>query len=275
MKKFVVTWSRSGYPGYSKIFARRLDELGLPVGDEFQVNTHTLLGQGDADVALGTDGAFAVVWSSSGQDGAGAGVFGRRFDVAGQALAQEFQVNAYTPGNQFLPRASVDPSGDLVVVWKSSGQGGANGAIFGQRFDAAAGRLGVEFRVDSSTKTSGIHTDLDIAADGARLSSGKSFQQGSGGDVSARRYASSGLELGPELVVNRFTGSHQFFPAVASAGDREFVVVWASYGQDGSLFGVFGQRLGAGGSRTRPPRYRPCRARASLPWLFFSPSRLA
>jgi hypothetical protein len=252
-RQFIVTWSRSGYPGYTEVFARRLNELGLPVGDEFQVNTHTPRGQGGANAAFGADGEFAIVWSSSDQDGSGAGVFGRRFDAAGQALTHEFQVNSYTSGDQSVPRAAVDPHGNLIVVWTSSGQDGSSGGVFGQRFAAAAGRLGVEFQVNSSTVLSQYHGDLDIAADGTALVVWESFRPSSGGDVSARFYASSGVELGGEFVINSYVESTQFFPAVASARDREFVVVWSSFNQDGSLFGIFGQRLEAGGGTIAPP----------------------
>src|SRR5206468_1725160 len=67
-------------------------------------------------------------------------------------------------------------------------------------------------------------------------------QDGSSFGVFGQRYASSGAPLGPEFRVNTFTTSYQGAPSVASDASGNFVVVWMSYTQDGSSFGVFGQR---------------------------------
>jgi hypothetical protein len=52
---------------------------------------------------------------------------------------------------------------------------------------------------------------------------------------------------GSEFEVNTYTTDVQFNPWVASDANRNFVVVWASLGQDGSDFGIFGQRFSAAG----------------------------
>jgi hypothetical protein len=51
----------------------------------------------------------------------------------------------------------------------------------------------------------------------------------------------------PEIVVNTYTTSAQENPRLAVDGAGRFVVVWESYGQDGSLDGIFGQRLSTSG----------------------------
>ena len=57
-----------------------------------------------------------------------------------------------------------------------------------------------------------------------------------------QRYASSGSPLGPEFQINTYVTNHQGAPTVAADGTGKFVVVWNSLLQDGSDFGVFGQR---------------------------------
>jgi hypothetical protein len=94
-------------------------------------------------VAIDGDGDFIVTWSSVGQDDPlaptpTAGVFGRRFDSSGSALATEFQVNSYTPNHQRTPEIAIDGDGDFVVAWESTGQDGANEGIFAQRFSSNA-----------------------------------------------------------------------------------------------------------------------------------------
>jgi hypothetical protein len=51
-----------------------------------------------------------------------------------------------------------------------------------------------------------------------------------------------GDPLGPEFRVNTFTTSNQIAPTVGADAAGNFVVVWSSLLQDGSNYGVFGQR---------------------------------
>ena len=60
-------------------------------------------------------------------------------------------------------------------------------------------------------------------------------------------WAQGGTPLGPEFRVNTYTTSAQNRPAVAADGGGNFVVVWNSNTQDGSGFGIFGQRYSASG----------------------------
>jgi hypothetical protein len=55
--------------------------------------------------------------------------------------------------------------------------------------------------------------------------------------------------VGPEFRVNSRTVGSQLTPSVAALKDGDFVTTWASMGQDGSSWGIFGQRYGSDGSR--------------------------
>ena len=68
------------------------------------------------------------------------------------------------------------------------------------------------------------------------------LQDGSSSGIFGQRYASIGAPLGPEFRINTYTSGEQSLPAVGSDAAGNFVVVWRSYGQDGSHHGVFGQR---------------------------------
>lgn len=50
--------------------------------------------------------------------------------------------------------------------------------------------------------------------------------------------------LGPEFRINSYTASAQSYPSVATLTDGGFVVTWQSNGQDGSGYGIYGQRYG-------------------------------
>jgi hypothetical protein len=53
---------------------------------------------------------------------------------------------------------------------------------------------------------------------------------------------------GPEFRVNTYTLRNQVSASSAMEQDGDFVVVWLSYGQDGSEYGVFGQRFAMSGA---------------------------
>ncbi|HZM27208.1 MAG TPA: hypothetical protein VFB89_07615 [Gemmatimonadales bacterium] len=61
-----------------------------------------------------------------------------------------------------------------------------------------------------------------------------------------------GNPVGPEFRVNTYTTNAQTGSAVASDGSGNFVVVWESNGQDGSISGVFGQRYASAGPPLGP-----------------------
>ncbi len=77
VNEFVIVWEHdSGDPNLAtEIFARRFDPNGLPAGEQFQLNTHTLDKQRYPDVAIADDGSFVAVWESNEQDGSAYGVF--------------------------------------------------------------------------------------------------------------------------------------------------------------------------------------------------------
>src|SRR5207237_10743946 len=63
--------------------------------------------------------------------------------------------------------------------------------------------------------------------------------------VFARAFVSDGAARGAEFRVNTHVAGNQVYGAAASAADGRAVVVWQSDGQDGSQFGVYGQRYAA------------------------------
>ena len=131
---FLVTWRGSGLeagvPGFG-VFGRLYDSTGAPVGAQFLINTHTTSFQYNASVSAGADGDFVVVWQSSGQDGAGSGIFGQRLASSGTPLGGEFQVNTYTSGGQSAPTVAAGESGSFVVLWQSAEGDGHWFGVFG------------------------------------------------------------------------------------------------------------------------------------------------
>jgi nitrate reductase NapAB chaperone NapD len=222
---------------------------GAPLGPEFRANTYTTSNQEEPSVAADALGNFVVVWQSYGQDGLGYGIFGQRYASSGAPLGPEFQVNTYTPFKQKQPAAAADASGDIVVVWATE----PNDQVFGQRYASSGAPLGSEFQVNSYSLN---YTNRpSVAADAAGnlvVVWQSSTQDGSNYGVFGQRYASSGAPLGSEFRINTYTTDDQTYPSVAADTAGNFVVVWQSRDQDGSDYGVFGQRYASSGSPLGP-----------------------
>jgi hypothetical protein len=252
---FIVVWaSSSGQDGsIAGVFGQRYAASGAPVGPEFRVNTYTTNSQAVASVAPTPSGNFVVVWQSYSQDGQGFGIFGQRYLSSGVPVGPEFRVNTYTTGSQRFPSLAAGAAGNFVVVWGSDLQDGSSYGNFGQRYNNSGPPLGPEFRVN--TYTTSTQSRPSVAADPAGnfvVVWHSNTQDGSSTGVFGQRYDSFGAPLGPEFRVSTFTTNTQYRPTVATDSLGNFVVVWASYTQDGSNSGVFGQRYDNGGTPQGP-----------------------
>ena len=72
-------------------------------------------------------------------------------------------------------------------------------------------------------------------------------QDGNNTGVYGQRYNATGVAQGSEFRVNTETSGHQDRPSVAMDADGDFVVAWNSSSQDGSGYGIYGQRYNAAG----------------------------
>jgi phosphoheptose isomerase len=140
----------------------------------------------------------------------------------------------------------MDASGDFVVAWQSSD--GSGYGIYAQRYNAAGVPKGAEFPVNTYTTLRQAAPAVAMDADGNFIVAWQSqLQDGSNYGVYAQRYNSTGAAAGAEFLVNTYTTSAQFAPAVAMDADGDFIVAWHSYTQDGSSHGVYAQRYNATG----------------------------
>jgi hypothetical protein len=242
---FVVVWTSGPQDGSGLgIFGQRYASTGAPLGPEFRVNTYTTLSQRDPAVAADPSGNFVVTWAGDVQDGGSYGVFGQRYASTGIPLGTEFRVNSYTTNFQGIPAVAAEASGSFVVAWTSDTQDGSARGVFGQRYAGSGSPLGPEFRIN--TFTPGLQEIPRVAVDASGnfvVVWDSAAQDGSSTGVFGQRYASSGSALGLEFRANTTTVNEQSASAVAANAAGNFVVVWNGDTQDGSGFGVFGQRF--------------------------------
>jgi len=116
---YVIAWnSFYGEDGSrSGIYAQRFDKDGNTEGGQFLVNTHTQLDQEQVDISSLQDGGFVITWTSDKQDGSEEGIFGQRYDAAGNAVGDEFQINSHSHHmQQFSSVAGLKPETATVAT---------------------------------------------------------------------------------------------------------------------------------------------------------------
>jgi hypothetical protein len=247
--QFVVVWQslEQDGSGYG-VFARRFSASGSALGAAFQVNTYVTSAQAGPMVARHGGGDFVVVWHSA-QDGAGTGVFGRRFNAIGSPQAIEFQANVYATGAQDESVVAIGGDGAFAVAWESYGEDGASDGVFVRRFTSAGTAQGAEIHVNSFTLGAQGNPMIGMGSGGSFVVVWESEgQDGFSGGVFGRRFDSNGAPQAVEFQVNTVTANSQSSPGLAVAGAGQFVVAWESEGQDGAAGGVFARRFDASGT---------------------------
>ncbi|MEH6528115.1 MAG: Ig-like domain-containing protein, partial [Sneathiella sp.] len=242
---YVVVWN-SMHSG-AEIYGQRYDGQGGALGSEFLVNTYTSGTQSYPAVAGLDDGGFVVVYAGS-QDPS-YGIYGQRYDSSGVAVGAEFHANTYTSNAQYEPDVTGLAGGGFVVAWYSTSQDGSSQGAYGQAYDALGNMVGTELRFNTTTSGSQNNPNLTGLAGGGFVAVWDSAGalDGSGTGVFAQLYTSLGVAVGGEFQINTYYSSTQREPSVAMLQNGGFVVTWESYAQDGSNYGVFGQRFDASG----------------------------
>jgi hypothetical protein len=122
---FTVIWEGYGQSGGSwNVYGQRFTAAAAKQGGEFQINQYTKNQHLMApQVAMDLAGDFVVAWQSYGQDGSGYGIYARRYNAAGAAQGNEFQVNNLLTANwQMAPDVGMDANGNFTITWSSFGQ---------------------------------------------------------------------------------------------------------------------------------------------------------
>ncbi len=171
----------------------------------------------------------------------------------GTSTGPEFQVNSLASGDQQAARVAMAPDGRQVAVWQSKDQDGSGWGIFLQRYSDDGFADGLEQRVNSTTAGDQTQPSVAVAADGSFVVVWTSNGQDGGGGggnlgIYAQRYTADAQRIGGEFRVHSNLPDEQSAPNVAMDDAGRIVVVWQSKDQDGSGYGIYGQRFGIGGA---------------------------
>lgn len=224
------------------------DVVGVPAVEN-QVNTYTAGEQFDARVTALTGGGWVVTWTSSGQDGNDNGVYLQAYNADGTKLGGESRVNTYTDNVQAGQKIAALSDGGWVVTWTSEGQDGSVSGVYQQAYNADGSAQGGETLVNTYIPFWQSSQQVTALSDGGWVVTWSSISQdGSNAGIYQQAYNADGSTRGGETRVNTETAGDQYEPEIVSLASGGWVVIWNSYGQDGSYIGVYQQAYNADGS---------------------------
>lgn len=199
--------------------------------------------------AAAANGDFVLAWTVQPPAGPSR-VRLRLFRADGTPRTPELAVGS-PPWPQFGPRVAMRGDGRFVVVWTENVPGHTR--VLGRRFGAAGTPLGAPFRLTPTLVGNQGNPDVAVAPDGSFVAVWESDHVAAlrrdAPDIFARRYGADGRPRGPEFQVNTETVVDQIEPRVEVGADGRFVVVWMSWGGEGSFWDVKFQRFAASGAR--------------------------
>ncbi len=243
----VIVW-QGGKQGFQHIYAAFLSSSGTFLARDVPVNVATNFYQRDPAVAVLSGGNVVITWSSMKQDGDLLGVYAREFNAQGQPLGTEFRVNQVTAFNQRSPAVAALNGGGFVLAWVSEQQrmsvaqaGFPSVDIYARLYDANANASAGEFLVNNTTNIC-ANPAVAGAPDGTftiAWSQKDLAVVNNSWDVYMRPFSGAGVG-GTVQRVNTQQYGEQYVPRIAVSGS-DYLIIWTSLGQDGSMQGVYGQ----------------------------------
>jgi hypothetical protein len=163
----------------------------------------------------------------------------------------EFSIMGGVSGDQVLPSVALSPSAGYIV-WQDNVVDKHGAGVGGAQLDTAfaAGRT---HGVNKTLTGDQINPKVALLANGKTIVVWQSAAAGTP-DIYARlarnnknldAYGTNFFTL--DIRLNSYVTDQQTSPVVAALPDGSAVVAWQSYGQDGSLWGVYARRILAGG----------------------------
>lgn len=224
---FVVTWQGPGAvtDDGEDIFARRFDPDGLPLGDEFLVNTQTADNQHYPDLTMNDDGSFIVVWESINVPEEGdRAICGQIYDSNGITSNPEFVLNAEASVCRY-PSAAADANGGFAVTWLDDR---STNSIMGRLFDPNGLPRTDEFQINTADFRSVTIPSIAMDSEGYFVVTWDGDPNLAAlDDIHARVFEPNGVPLGEQFLVNTtMNNGPQTNPKVTLNDKAEFVIVW-------------------------------------------------
>ncbi|SFF08575.1 Hemolysin-type calcium-binding repeat-containing protein [Sulfitobacter brevis] len=250
---FVVSWTgelpRVGATPQFETYAQRVSAAGALIGDEILVNTTSIGGQFNSDIAAVAGGGFIVTWQSNFLTNRA--INAQLYDQNGAPVGGEVLVNTHGSPATDAPSVIGTPDGGYLISWRSGGvhtNPDLPGGHYAQRFDAGGNRVSEEFRISTQINGNPAQARLAVTITGDIIATWQ--HGGPAGD------GNGGIRAQSIVTAGEVTGTNEAdFLRGAHLGDRIEGLAGNDtiYGFDGpdTIFGDAGDDLiftGSGGN---------------------------
>lgn len=231
---FVVVWTDFGVsPGgdndSASVQGRLVDGDGSPVGDQFQVNTHTTGGQGFVAATSTAGGGFVATWENVNAADPDRDVRARVFDSIGNPLGPDFPVNDDVGIRSTGAQVVGTPFGGFMVTWIVIEVPSFPfiSSIYSRLFDAN-GQPGPQFRVSEDLSYTQGYNSVQRAADGGYIVAWSGEDEDFSG-ILWRHLDASGAPVGTIRQLNTETTGPQNTPSgIYNPRTGETLFAWNS-----------------------------------------------
>ncbi len=239
--------------GNFQIWGWRYASNGGFLGSQFITNDAIAKQFPSIAMASGS-GNFVVAWDSL--DGSSFGIYARRYRDDGNPWADIFLVNTTTTGVQTKSSIGMDNFSNFLVAWEDrGGQDGDGIGIFSQMYTSSGTLANSEIQVNTTTAGNQTAPSVAMSWNGRGVvvwENSSSDGNLNTYDIYAQRINLNGSLAGEEIIVNTTMESYQGRPSVAMSAIGDFVVAWASQGQDGSFQGIYARKFDFAGNPSSP-----------------------
>jgi hypothetical protein len=243
---FAISWlgQLSGPPW--GVYAREFNSSGTATTGVISVSDVTSAPPGGGNqpgtsIAMNPGGNYVITWT--GLQGNQQNVYAQLYTAGGLPSGSIFQVNPNSPVAQAYSAAAMDAGGNFAITWSGQGSGANQWNVYAQRYNPSGGALGSAFQVNTMA---GANQYSAVAMDGRGNFVVTWAGQPLGGNTSqvyGKQYFANGLQDGNQFLIDNYTLGNQEYTSVAMTTGGHYVVAWSSNGQDGSNWGVYGQRF--------------------------------
>lgn len=260
----VVVWAsfdQAGSNSLQDVYAKILSPTGQTISNQFLINQFTNYNQRTPAVAALKNGGFVVSWVSEQERSvspnlgvntsyatAGAlvrpsvDVYARLYASNGVPITSEFLVNA--DSNPCAnPAVASAADGGFMIAWDAHDMVNVtNGMDVYARPFSSTGVGGTTVLVNTYLPGNQFAPHISVVGGDYMIVWTSVGQDGSREGVFGQFIHEDGSLVGSEFQVNTTTISRQIQPVVTSDGDRQFLVVWTSFGGLPNDFDLFAQR---------------------------------
>lgn len=218
--------------------------------DEFLVNTFTDSTQRWPSIDKDDNGNYYVVWQSINVISSILlhPIYLQQFNSNNVKVGSEILVNESTPNIQEKPVIATNANGRSVVSWSSFTDLQSGYDIKARIFNQNSPQV-TEILVNTSIQNTQSNPAAAIKPNGEFVITWDSwFQDGGDRGVYAQRFDSDGNKLGAEFSVNTTIAYSQAKPRVKYFSDGKIIIIWESYKQDGSGYGMYGRIFNSDGT---------------------------